>query len=554
MIATEPPAAAKLPSLDRRSLFRTGLLGAGLVGLPIGAMAQTGTGFMHGVASGEPGARQVLLWARYLGTGDTDLRWEVSDGVQFTNIVTGGSANASPARDWCVKTVATGLEPGRWYFYRFIAPDGTMSATGRTRTLPEGPTDRFRMAVFACSNLGFGYFNAYAHAAEQNAFDLIVHTGDYFYEYGRGTYPSGDEMQPGRDIYPGGEIVQLADYRLRHATYRSDPDLQRLTQLYPMILVPDDHETANDSWRGGAENHQPESEGNWTDRTVAALRAYREWLPVSDENWAAYEVGNLATLFRMETRLTARSEQFDLQKILAGKATAAEMVGALDSFRDGEYRDASRTMIGADQQGWLAEGMRQSRQAGKPWQVLVQQVLMGKLASPNNLLDGIADKAPDYLKGRLKAAALASKAGLPLNMDAWDGYPVARERLLTAALEADAGLLVLAGDTHNAWAFDLAQSGQRVGVELGVQGVTSPGFESYLSMVKPADLGRALVSRNDELQWADTSQRGYMAVKLTPDIATSEWRFLAGIRQRSTQLAGTHRMKVQSGAKRLTPA
>ncbi len=548
---TQPPAIAQLPTLNRRRLFQAGLLGAGLASLPAATIAQTRTGFSHGVASGEPGARQVLLWGRYVGTGDTDLRWEVADTLDFARIVAGGEVVASPDRDWCVKTVAAGLEPGRWYYYRFVAPDGAMSDIGRTRTLPEGPTARFRMAVFACSNLGFGYFNAYAHAAEQNAFDLAVHTGDYFYEYGRDTYPSPDQTAPGRDIFPTGEITKLADYRLRHATYRADSDLQRLTQNYPMIFVPDDHETANDSWQGGAQNHQPDTEGSWPARSGAAMRAYREWLPVSDADWAQYEVGDLATVFRMETRLTARSEQFDVGAVLKGATSQTEAIAALTAFRSGDYRDPARTMIGADQQAWLADGFKRSRAAGKPWQVLVQQVLMGKVATPPTLLDGVADKMPDYLRDRLRVASLASKAGLPLNMDAWDGYPVAREALFAAAQDADAGLLVLAGDTHNAWAFDLAQDGAAIGTEFGAPGVTSPGFESYLGMIAPDDMARQLVGRNEELRWADTSQRGYLAVELTPAAAFAEWRFVKGVRQRVPYLAGTHRMSVAAGAKRL---
>ncbi|MGB7374314.1 alkaline phosphatase D family protein [Pontixanthobacter sp.] len=546
------PTLPSLAAMDRRSLLRSGVAGAaGLAALPGLASAKAATGFGFGVASGEPGQNSVLLWTRYAAMQDTALTWEVSDDDSFTAIIASGTAIAKPAHDFCVKPVATGLEPGTWYFYRFIGPDGGMSDIGRTRTLPAGAVDRFRLGVFSCSNLGFGYFNAYGHAAQDNAFDLILHLGDYFYEYNDGRYPSAAQKVAGRAAWPDHETVVLADYRLRHASYRADPDLRRMTQLYPMILGWDDHESANDSWTGGAENHDP-GEGDWGARKRAAMRAYREWLPVSDADYAAYEVGDLATLFRLETRLGARSEQFSVEKLLEGKGSADQMTAALDAFRGGDFVTPERTILGTAQENWLADGLKASRISGTVWQVLVQQVLMGKLASPDSLLEGLAAAAPADIKSRLQAAALASKAGLPLNMDAWDGYPAARDRLLASAMNADANLLVLAGDTHNAWAFDLAHDSARAGIEFGVQGVTSPGLETYLGMVPPKIMQQSLVGRNAELQWADTSQRGYMAVELTPTQASCEWRFVSGVKSRSVALAGKHRMVSRAGSNQLS--
>ncbi|MAO05312.1 MAG: alkaline phosphatase, partial [Citromicrobium sp.] len=237
-------------------------MGAGLLAMPLSA--QVGAkGFTHGIASGEPSQDGVLLWTRFVGSNEAKLAWQVSDNAEFTRVLAEGETLAAPGKDWCAKAQVSGLDPDSWYYYRFIGPDGSRSAVGRTRTLPQGPTGRFRMGVFSCSNLGFGYFNAYGHAAQANDLDLLVHLGDYYYEYDAQHYPSPDQIVPGRIDAPENEIVQLADYRLRHATYRADPDLQRLTQLYPMILVWDDHETANDSWEGGAQNHQPETEGPW---------------------------------------------------------------------------------------------------------------------------------------------------------------------------------------------------------------------------------------------------------------------------------------------------
>ncbi|WP_066528808.1 alkaline phosphatase [Erythrobacter sp. CCH5-A1] len=550
MIKTEPAAQPAATALTRRSLFTLAGAGAALAAAPAAASG-FGTGFTHCVASGEPAATSVLLWTRYVADAETKLTWQVSETENFARPVAEGNVTASPARDWCAKGVATGLSPDRWYFYRFLAPDGTASPVGRTRTLPEGPSAKFRMAVFSCSNFGFGWFNAYGHAVEANDVDLAVHLGDYIYEYERGKYPDAGKGVPERVLAPATEIVALTDYRLRYATYRADPDLQRLHQVLPMIAVWDDHESANDSWKDGAENHQPETEGTWAARKAAAKQAYREWLPVADTAYSTYQVGQLATLFRIDTRLEGRDEQLDLEKIMAGAKDPQALMAALTKFKDGEWAAADRQLLGEAQEAWLGKALAASVKDGTQWQVLLQQVLMGNLRTPKDFAEGIGAGLPDFVKQRLAAAAAASQAGLPSNMDAWDGYPAARARVFKAALEANANLVVLAGDTHNAWAFDLAHEGTPVGVEFGGNSVSSPGFESYLTFVKPDTLAAALVAENEQLKWADTAQRGYMMVELTPARATTEYRFVAGIKQRSTQLAGTKRITTDKGSAKL---
>ena len=551
MIATEPPAAARMPALDRRTLLKGGVLAGGLLGAPLSAQFDPGAaGFTHGVASGEPGPTRVLLWTRHVAGQDTRLDFEVSESLDFANSAAGGSVTASADNDWCCKAWAEGLEPGRWYYYRFTAPDGSHSDVGRTKTLPVGATNRFRMAVFSCSNIGFGWFNAYAHAAADGDFDCAMHLGDYFYEYGPDNYPDREQAVR-KGLLPAHEIVALADYPARYAQYRSDADLRRLHQLFPMIAGWDDHESTNDSWEGGAQNHQPDSEGEWAVRKAAAIKAYREWMPVSDEPWAAYEVGDLATLFRLETRLTARAEQFSIGKILAGKTSPEQAMAALTAFREGDYRAADRELLGMKQQAWLADGLKRSAGAGKTWQVLVQQVLMGRLASSPSLTENLPAGLPDFVRQRILAGAMASRAELPLNMDAWDGYPAARERVFAASLEANANLVSLAGDTHNAWAFDLDHAGEKVGVEFGGHSVTSPGFETYLTHLDPRDVERATVAHNAQLKWMDGQHRGYMAVELTPGSATSEYRMLSGVREKGAGLSSSKRITTLAGSRTL---
>ena len=541
------------PSLliDRRSLLKTGVLATGLVASPFALAARGGSGFTHGVASGEPSATSVLLWTRHAAARETPLTFEVAASADFAKIVAEGSVTAHPARDFCAKATATGLEPARWYYYRFLAPDGSVSDIGRTKTLPEGRAERFRLAVFSCSNIGFGYFNAYAAAAQANDVDCLYHAGDYFYEYPVGTYPSLEQLHPARVAYdPVHETIALADYRLRFAMYRRDPDLRRLHQLYPMIAGWDDHESTNDSWKGGAQNHDP-GEGDWQVRKAAAMRAYREWMPVSDADYQAYQVGDLATLYRLETRLSGRDEPPSLTEVLRGKSSPEDAGAALAAFRDGTYRDPAREVLGQAQQAWLANGLRNSVADATRWQVLLQQVLMGSLSTPAGLADALTDETPDFVRERVTAGALAGRAGIPLNMDAWDGYPAARARLFEAALAANANLVVLAGDTHNAWAFDLAHRDTPVGVEFGGPSVSSPGFENFLPQLAPERLARAVVEGNPQLVWADTARRGYMALDLTRDRATCEYRFTTPVRTRSARIAATHTLATVHGTNRL---
>ncbi len=542
-----PPEPAPIVQTSRRTALKLALLGLAGAGAPL--LAQTSKGFSHGVASGEPGADRVLLWTRYVSGQDERLKWEVAADAAFRRIVAQGDAMASPANDCCAKAWAKGLKPGRWYHYRFVARDGSKSVTGRTRTLPVGKVPSFKLAVFSCSNYGFGHFNAYAHAIESGEFDLAVHLGDYFYEYPRGDYPNAKQVLAGREA-PVEESVTLEGYRERFRMYRSDADLQRLHQLLPMVSVWDDHETANDSWHGGAENHQP-NEGDWATRKALSEKAYREWLPVSDHDYAQYEIGQLATMFRLETRHLARSEQLDLLSVFKS-AAPGQAEAAYAAFRDGAWRAEDRTLLGARQESWLASGMKASKRAGKRWQVLAQQVVMGEVAMSDKLVAGMPANSADWLKQELKSTVAAGHVGVPLNMDAWDGYPAARRRLLDSALAANAELLVLTGDTHNAWAFDLDHHDERVGVEMAGHSVTSPGAESSIRWLKPDEMARVTVERNRQLKWCDTSQRGYMAVELTPGSATSEWRFLASVRQKGTALAGVKRMTVLAGQRKFS--
>ncbi|URW74965.1 alkaline phosphatase D family protein [Sphingomonas donggukensis] len=534
-------------TLDRRQLIVTGTLGLAALSFPGIALAQglTRTGFTHNVASGEPGATSMLLWTRYVPvSGDVaTIRVELSEAPDFARIAGGAEMTTGPWRDHTIKLTVTGLKPGTRYHYRFIAPDGTLSPVGRTKTLPT-TARRLKIAVFSCSNIGFGWFGAYGHAAAGDC-DLAYHLGDYFYEYGPGTYPVKAEMVDGRDMAPDHEALSLADYRLRYASYRADPDLQALHAAMPMLVAMDDHESANNSWEGGAQNHQSATEGAWSLRKAAAIQAWREWMPVSDLPYASYDVGGLATIYRTDTRLAARSAE------LVVTAAMRSDPAALRRFREGAWRDPARTMMGSTQEAWLAAAMAASARAGRGWQIVGFGTNMGYLQTPEDALNWLPPTAPEWARTGISDRVTLGRANLPQDMDSWGGFPAARARFLAAAQGLAADTIVLSGDSHNAWSFQLATGGRAAAVEFGVQSVTSGGIEGATRGVDPARIARSLVAGNRELAWCDTSRRGYMVTTLTPERATNEWLFWDSVATRSLTPTGAKIATVARGTRRI---
>jgi alkaline phosphatase D len=386
--------------------------------------------------------------------------------------------------------------------------------------------------------------------------------GDYIYEYGAEGYASEQAAAMGRVSDPRNECISLSDYRRRHAQYKSDPDSKSLHARMPMIAVWDDHETANDAWREGAENHDPANEGGWSARRAAALQAYHEWMPIRtgssrEQIYRSFDFGDLVSLHMLDTRLIGRDKQVSITD-LVNPATQAAATQTLSS--------PTRQMLGAAQQEWLAT--RLGKSPGR-WQVLGQQVLMARMEFPVSVLQALnpSNTTPEaqaagqaaitaYLTAKAtpsaqrtpEQAALMDPATNPrlgYNLDAWDGYPVAREVLLNtaaqAALARGCQLVNLAGDTHNAWYSDLTAAGYlaaqgglppnaKVGVELATPGVSSPGLEAYLT-IPPADVKQIFEGIVDDLNWADTAQRGYLLLRFTPQALTADWVFVSDVSQ-----------------------
>ena len=226
---------------------------------PAGARAAQ-AGFPHGVASGDPTANSVVLWTRVDSPRlEARVTWALAEDPGFERTVRSGELRTDVRDDHSAKVLVEGLEPGRTWYYRFVW-DGHRSLVGRTRTLPVGHLDRFTVAVASCSNHPFGHFNAYDAIARDESIDLVLHLGDYIYEYGADEWGGERGAALGRVHRPAHEIVSLDDYRTRHAQYKSDPGSILMHAAHPLVAIWDDHESANNPWTGGAQNHQ-EDEG-----------------------------------------------------------------------------------------------------------------------------------------------------------------------------------------------------------------------------------------------------------------------------------------------------
>lgn len=537
------------PTFDRRDLLRGALAGAGLLALPSRSFGAPATGFTHGVASGDPAHREVTLWTRFVGSTPARLRVEVAEDERFRRLAARGETVSSAATDFCAKVRVTGLRPGCRYHYRFIGPaGGAQSMTGTTRTLPAGRLDRYRIAVVSCANATSGWFNAYAHIAARDDIDLVVHLGDYIYESSADRSDALPGMAAARGVLPAAETVALADYRARYASYRADPDLAALHARHPMISVWDDHETANNAWRDGARGHG-KAEGSWEARKAAGMRAYDEWMPMGRAPYDRYRIGNLATLFRLETRLVGRDRQLDIGETLAGRSDTRAAIAA---FRDGALADPRRTMMGAGQETWLHGALGESVRSGTPWQLLAQQVVMGPTLLPASAPKWFAPgtKLDEEAQRELAQGVGLAAAGIPFGLDRWDGYPAARSRLLDSAQAARANLVTLSGDSHNAWAYDLVHEGRAAGVEFAGPAVSSMGLEKRFTG-DPARIAADFAGANPSLRWCDTSRRGYMLVELTPAAARCDWLFLPSLNTRSTVLLDTVSFAAAAGANQL---
>ena len=455
--------------------------------------------FYYGVASGDPAPDAIALWTKVApapGEVVATLEWQLAEDEQFLKIVQQGQVETISDINWAVNVHVGGLKACQFYYYRF-AYQGKYSRTGRTKTAPLDAVQQLRIGVTSCANHQASYFNAYAQLARRDDVDVVLHLGDYIYEYQPGGY--GNSQLAARAHIPAKEIVSLDDYRARYAQYRLDPDLQELHARFPVIMIWDDHEFANDAYVDGAQNHQPDKEGAWQARKQAARQAYFEWMPIRPEQagklYRSFSFGPLAELWMLDERMEGRSKQ-------------------VKSAADSMYHSPTRSMLGQGQFEWLTNGLEQSQAR---WRLIGNQVIMSSL-------DG-------------------SKV-LPQNpkfMDMWDGYPAERERLFRF-FEAKnmKNLVVLTGDCHTTWAMDLTRApntpGQYarksrknvVGIEYTTPSITSANYDEYAKRWK-VRIGQKRFKKgglNPHVRVMDLMHHGYLLLTLSQESARADWYFV----------------------------
>lgn len=554
--------------ITRRELIQKSLFGFGALSLSAGFTGCNDSSdresttlqvnFEHGVASGDPLQDRVILWTR-LTPNDSSARlqvtWEIALDDQFKQIIKTDKVTTAKAQDFTVKVDATNLKPDQRYFYRFSFGN-KFSPVGQTKTLPINPT-KVSFAVCSCANYPAGYFYVYREMAKQDV-DVVIHLGDYIYEYGQGGYATEDAVKLGRTLAADNnqEIIKLDDYRKRYALYRKDKDLQTLHHRHPFIVIWDDHELANDTWRDGAENHQA-NEGSFLDRKLAALQAYFEWMPIRPISandhlniYRQFDFGTLVQLTMLDTRILARDKQLEYTDYI----TASGM--DFQRFQT-DLTNKDRTLMGYTQREWLQQKLAQSKAT---WNVLGQQVLMGKILIPAELLVPLSAvlsgnatqevlnqintmimelvqlkiriQQGDPTVTAIERARLTTVA--PYNLDAWDGYYVEREILYNTLKALNKKVVVLAGDTHNAWSSELySQAGDFVGVELATSSVSSPGIEKYLNIPveQLQQFEMAFTTLIDELDYTNLNQRGYLNVSFTATQVQADWIYVDTIKE-----------------------
>ncbi len=416
--------------------------------------------FYHGVASGDPLNDRVIIWTRVTPPadfegGDVTVAWRVGTDPELADMVNEGTFVTNEERDFTVKIDVTGLDAGATYYYGFTAFDAH-SLTGRTKTVADGSPENLRFGVVSCSHYQQGYFNAYGNLAEQLDLDAVFHLGDYIYEYG--TYSDflgeGDTIFP-RPHDPLNEILTLEDYRTRHSLYKLDPNLRKAHQQLPFINIWDDHETANDSWTGGADNHDPETEGDWEVRKSNGVKAFFEWVPIREAEgggptkiYRTFKYGDLVDFIMIDTRLEGRDKQ---------------------ATNDEELNDPNRTLLGAEQLEWLTNELNSST---AKWTVLGNQVIF----TPVDLL------------------------GLPGSEDMWNGYPAEREKVIEVLQELD-NIIIITGDFHMGIAADVTPNPADPSVSIGTEFVVPSVSTANVNELE--DLIREVVGESIDIDQID---------------------------------------------------
>lgn len=494
--------------------------------------------FYHGVASGDPLEDRVIIWTRVTpedmdGT-PIEVSWQVATDVNLENVVESGTFTTDESRDYTVKVDVTGLEAGTTYYYGFTAM-GQNSLTGKTKTTPtDDQAEHLKFGVVSCSNYQAGYFNAYHRLADRTDLDAIIHLGDYIYEYADGVY--GDSLLfEDRPLEPATEIVTLEEYRTRYSTYRLDTSLVRAHQQHPFIAVWDDHESANDAYTDGAQNHDEATQGDWETRKSVSKQVYFEWMPIRESDdqtiYRTLSYGNLMDLIMLDTRLEGRNIQ-------------------IPDIQSPDFNDPDRTILGAEQKAWFFDQLTNST---AKWKVVGQQVIFADLHVG---WAALIDPNASYYEVE------------GLFTDIWDGYPAERKEVITFIDENDIdNVVILTGDFHSSFGYDVAdnptdvtisdlpflgegptytesetynpETGEgSVAVEFATPSITSANFDENTDLEQSLQL-QAIINNvfepipnvlslgnpNPHMKYVDLIQHGYYILDIKADSTQANWYY-----------------------------
>jgi alkaline phosphatase D len=489
-------SSSKKRMLNRRQLVGGGLAGAAVAQVPFlssTARAHGGRLFTLGVASGDPGPTSVVLWTRLAprpleGGGMPNhpvaVRWEVALDPQLRRVIRRGVAFARPELAHTVHVTVDGLAPDRWYYYRFCAGHED-SPVGRTRTFPalEAQPQRMRFALVSCQDYQNGFYTAYANLAAEDL-DFVVHVGDYIYEDATRT------LAP-RPV-PTGETFSLSDYRNRYALYKLDPALQAAHAAFPFICTTDDHEV-EDNYAGLIPEVTPDQDpAIFPQRRIDAYQAYFEHLPLRA---SATPRGNAINLFRrVPFGRLAQFHVLDTRQFRTDQPCGDNIQPACPGVFD-----PAATMTGSEQEQWLFAGLDRSPAI---WNPIAQQVMFMKW-----------DIGP------------AIQPGVPFfNMDAWDGYAVARQRILSFLAQRNpSNPIVLSGDIHSSWAAEILEDFAQP--DSGV--VAAEFVGTSISSDFPAGLIPAVLATlpaNPHIKYFEGVHRGYLRFDVRPETWRADYR------------------------------
>ncbi|MDT0201036.1 alkaline phosphatase D family protein [Nocardioides sp. AE5] len=547
--------------IGRRTLI-AGTLGAGAV-MALAQWPQAvaeGAPFVHGVASGDPLPDGVVLWTRVTpsveavpgsGVGPAvAVTWQVSRDQAFSQVVASGQVTATAERDHTVHVDVRGLAPHTTYWYRFSAL-GATSRTGRTRTSPAPASSTpIRFGVVSCANYDWGWFAPYRFLAQRKDLDAVLHLGDYVYEYAPGGVIADYPANP-RNADPLHECITLGDYRTRHGCYKLEANLQALHAAHPMIAVWDDHEIANDTWREGAENHDPQTEGEWATRADAGRRAFLEWLPIrhtDPDDWARInrrvQFGKTVDLWMLDER-RFRSE-----------APKSLLLGY--GYLGKGSSDPEATMIGSEQEHWLISGISASTSR---WKVLGNQVPF----FPQQLLGNVPGQVTDLLGPQL--SQMFADPIAQIYVEDWNGFLAQHRRLVEGMAGVD-GVVILTGDVHESFAAEIPRrtnhyllDRKAVAVEFITPGVASPSVATMINQVVPG-VGNVLdtvLTTNNALAnpWVKYSEgfsTGCMVVDFTTQRVQADWFHVDDMADPDSGLTHGASWQSKAGSNKLTKA